>query len=107
MDISKYVADIKKFTKNKVDEKAVAAMYKRMAGVLGRKDASTVAASDKKELSRVKYNFISKRLGVKGDKAQDAIEAVCAKMKKDRSKNRLTFYYLVAEELGKLAKVKK
>ena len=106
MDLSPYIKDIKKY-RVKPDEKAVEKLYRRMAGVLGRKDAATVAASDKKELARVKYNFISKRLGVKGDKADAAIEAVCKKMKKDRQKNRLTFYYLLANELGKVSRLKK
>jgi hypothetical protein len=44
-----------------------------------------------------------KKLGATDAGAADAvIGKVCATMKDDRQKNRVTFYYLVAKELGKL-----
>ncbi len=36
------------------------------------------------------------------DAADKAVEAVCKAMADDRSKSRVTFYYLTAKELGKL-----
>ena len=37
-----------------------------------------------------------------GDSLDAAVEEVCAAMKADRTKSRLTFYYLLAERFGKL-----
>lgn len=46
-------------------------------------------------------NFLEKKLGLSGD-LDAAIKAVCTTMKPDRTKSRLTFYYLLAEYFEKL-----
>jgi hypothetical protein len=63
-----------------------------------------VAASDPQELARLRENFLKKKLGLKEtDAALDAaIAAVMAKLKGDRTKSRLTVYYLLAEHFKKL-----
>ena len=102
----KHMADIEKYD-SKPDKKLVEALYRRIAGVLGRSDAKTVALSDAKEVATVRNGFVKKTLGVEDrDKADKAIESVKEMMKKDRSKNRLTVYYLLTKELKKGSVVK-
>ena len=52
--------------------------------------------------ARVRNSFLKKKLGLTSDDLDEAIESVCAAMKADRTKSRLTFYYLLAERFGKL-----
>lgn len=97
-----HVEDIKKYTKS-VDEDVVASMEKTYRLVLSKADSAVVAYSDEAELETVKKNFINKKLGVTDDAAADAaIAAVGKKMAGVTRKGRLTVYYLIAEELGKL-----
>jgi hypothetical protein len=51
----------------------------------------------------VRDGFASKKLGLSADAADKAMAAVCEKMKADRMKSRVTFYYLLAEETGTMA----
>ena len=51
------------------------------------------------------FNKCGKKLGVTGEAADKAVDAVCAAMKADKTKSRVTFYYLVAKELGKLGEL--
>jgi len=62
-----------------------------------------VSCSDKSELDRVREKWCTKKLGETDAAAADAVvRKVCEKMKDDRQKQRVTFYYLVAQEMGKL-----
>jgi uncharacterized cupin superfamily protein len=70
--------------------------------VLSKADTQYVACSDPKERERVRENFLKKKLGLNGDDLDASIEATCVAMKADRTKSRLTFYYLLAEHHGKL-----
>lgn len=102
----KHLADIKKYDKS-VDMKLATALYRRLAGAMARPDARLVSFTDSKEVSRVRNGFIRKTLGVTDRKKADAaLEAVNKKMSKDRTKSRLTAYYLLAQELRKANKVK-
>jgi hypothetical protein len=103
-DISKHLADIKKYT-TAVDEKAVQGMAKTYALVMSKSDTQFVAASDPAEVQRVVDGFCKKKLGRKeDDKAlTDVVKAQCEKMKADRTKSRLTVYYLIAEHFKQLA----
>ncbi|HRK25003.1 MAG TPA: DUF2853 family protein [Beijerinckiaceae bacterium] len=103
-DVKDYIADIKKYTKT-VDEKAVAGMAKTYALVMSRNDSRLVAASDPDEIQRVVDAFCKKKLGRKeSDAALTAVvKAQCEKMKADRSKLRLTVYYLIAEHFQALS----
>ncbi len=101
----KQIADIEKYDK-KVNMKLANALYRRLAGALARPDARLVAFGDAKEVARVRNGFIKKTLEVSDRKKADAaLEAVATMMKKDRSKSRLTAYYLLAQELRKANKV--
>ncbi|WP_020179213.1 DUF2853 family protein [Methylopila sp. M107] len=97
-----HLADVKKFAKGPVNEAAVAGLAKTYRLVLSKADTQYVACSDPKERERVRENFLKKKLGLSGDDLDASIEATCAAMKADRTKSRLTFYYLLAEHYGKL-----
>jgi hypothetical protein len=97
-----YVADVKKYDAT-ADEAIVQKIVKHLGIALQSRDASLVSASDKSELDRVVEKWCGKKLGVTDARAQAAVDSVCATMKAEKNKSRVTFYYLVAKELGKLS----
>ena len=97
-----HMADVKKYAKGAVNEAAVAGLAKTYRLVLSKADTRYVACADPAERERVRKNFLEKKLGLAAADLDAAIEAVCAAMKADRTKSRLTFYYLLAERYGKL-----
>lgn len=100
--MSDHVADIKKYAKKPVDEAVVARLAKTYQLVLSKPDAKYVACSDPVELGRVRDNFLKKKLKLESGDLDGAIKTVCQTMKADRTKSRLTFYYLLAEHFEKL-----
>lgn len=98
-----YADDIKRYQPN-VDEKAVAAIVKHLGIALKSADASLVSCSSKDELATVREKWLKKKLGLTDDDAKldKLIADVCATMKADTRKHRVTFYYLAAEKAGKL-----
>jgi len=98
-----YVEDVARYA-SKVDDKAVAGIVKHLGIALRSKDASLVSCSSKDELARVRDSWLKKKLEVgDDDKKLDAtIKEVCETMKADKRKNRVTFYYLLADKYGKL-----
>lgn len=108
-DVDKYLADVKKYAPN-CDAAAVGAIVKHLGIALRNKDASLVSGTDPEEMKRVRESWCKKKLGITdADSAIDAsIKAVIEKMKADRTKERVTVYYLLAEHYKKLdALVKK
>jgi hypothetical protein len=104
-DLQKYIDDVAKYD-DTVNEELIETLYKSLAGVLGNRDAANVSCSDEDELATVKKNFIEKKCGITDDeKADAAIKEVCEMMKGDNSKNRLVFYYLLAQELRVMGKL--
>ena len=101
--VQDHVADVKKYAKAPVEEAAVAGLLKTYRLVLSKADTRYVACSDPAERLRVRKNFLEKKLGLTGGDLDQAIEAVCTTMQADRTKSRLTFYYLLAERFGKLS----
>lgn len=97
-----HLADVKKFAKKPVNEAAFAGMSKAYALVMSKADTRYVACSDPAELERVRDNFLKKKLGLKGTDLDATVKATCDHMKADKTKSRLTFYYLLAEHYGKL-----
>jgi hypothetical protein len=97
-----HIADIKKYTTKPINEMAVAHLAKTYQLVMSKADAKYVACSDADELKRVKENFLMKKLKLESGDLDGAIKSVCQTMKADRTKSRLTFYYLLAEHFGKL-----
>ncbi len=88
--------------KIKCDDNFFHGVAKSLGPSLYNKDASLVAASDKKELETIKKNFIAKKLKVTGPKADSAIQYAVLKLgHSNRFKQRAVFYYLIAQKLGK------
>jgi len=97
-----YLADVKKYDPD-ANADIVNKIVKHLGIALRKRDSSLVSATDPKELDRVKAGWIAKKLAVAdAAKADEAIKAVCEAMAGDRSKSRVTFYYLTAKHLGKL-----
>ncbi|MFN3892903.1 MAG: DUF2853 family protein [Beijerinckiaceae bacterium] len=98
-------ADLNKYAPN-ADKAKVAAIVKYLGIALKNQDSSLVATSDKDELARIRDGFAKKKLGLADDKAIDAaIKKVADRMKGDKNKSRVCFYYLLAEETGALDKL--
>ena len=97
-------ADVKKYVPN-ANDAAIEGIVKYLGIALQSKDASFVACSDKAERDRVRDGLLKKKLALNNSDAEldTAIMEVCEKMKADRDKSRVAFYYLLAEKYGKLA----
>lgn len=99
-----YIPDVKKYT-SKVDEAAVAGIVRHCGIALYKRDSSLVSGSDPEEVKRVVNGFLKKKLG-RTESDEDLTKAVMSiieKMKADRTKSRVTVYYLLAEHFGQLA----
>lgn len=99
-----HVTDLAKYTKN-VNEAAVAAVVKYCGIALRNADSAKVATSDPKELATVRDGFAAKKLGLDAAAAEAGMKTVAEQMKGVRGKSRVTFYYLLAEATGTLAKL--
>jgi len=100
--MANYLADVQKYDTS-ADEAVVGTIVKHLGIALRNRDSSLVSCSDPEELKRVRESWCKKKLGVADDATADAaIEKVCQAMSSDNTKDRVTFYYLVAKELGKL-----
>jgi outer membrane protein OmpA-like peptidoglycan-associated protein len=95
-DVRKYAAD--------ADEAVVTAIVKYCGIALQSRDGQLVAMSDKKERETVRENYLKKKLGLTQSDAEldEGVLAVGEIMKADRTKNRVTVYYLLAERFGQL-----
>lgn len=99
-----WAVDVKKYVPN-ADQKAIAGIVRYLGIALQKRDSSLVAFSDKEEIAHVRTNFLKKKLGLTNPDAEldKAIMAIGEKMKGDRTKNRVTVYYLLADHFGKLS----
>ena len=97
-------ADVQKYS-TVTKAAAVAASVKYCAQALKSRDSSLVAVSDPNEFKRIKVGFAKRKLGLSPDAADAGIKAAAAKMKGVCAKNRVTFYYLLAEATGTLDKL--
>jgi hypothetical protein len=102
--MSDYSADVAKYTSN-VNEAAVKAIVRHCGIALQNRDSSLVSGSDAKELTTVREGFAAKKLGLSAEAADAGMQTVLAKMKDERNKSRVTFYYLLAEATGTLGKL--
>ena len=96
-----YLADVQKYDSG-ADQAVVNKIVRHLGIALRNRDSALVSTSDPDELERVRERWCEKKLGVGGSEADAAIAAAAKAMAEDRSKSRVTFYYLVAKELGKL-----
>jgi len=96
-----YLADVQRYDAD-ADAAIVDKIVKHLGIALRSRDASLVSCSDKSELDRVCEKWCMKKLGADQGAGDSVVAKVCETMKGDRQKQRVTFYYLVAQEMGKL-----
>jgi len=103
-----YIADVRRYAKS-ADAKAVAAIVRHLGIALRSKDAACVASTSKSELARVRESWLKAKLALTDRDADldKGVASVSAKMKADKAKSRVTFYYLLAEHYGKLGTLAK
>ncbi len=103
MDVD-HKADVKKYAPT-ADDKHIAAIIKHLGIAMKSPDAQMVSCSSKEELETVREKWCKKKLALtQADKEIDgAIKSVCDKMKGDKNKSRVAFYYLLAAHFNKLA----
>jgi hypothetical protein len=96
-DVKKYAAD--------ANDSQIKGIVRHCGIALQSRDASFVACGDKAERDRVRDGFLKKKLALTQSDAEldKAIVEVCEKMKAERDKPRVTFYYLLASKFGKLS----
>ena len=99
-----WAADVGKYATN-ADPKAIAGIVRYCGIALQNRDSSLVSFSDKDEVERVRTRFLKGKLGLTNPDAEldQAIMAVGETMKADRTRNRVTVYYLLADRFGKLS----
>lgn len=97
--ITKYAADLKEKCGVSADMDLLTNVTKGCGPSIYDKDASTVSATDKEELERIKKNFLVKKLGLAANVDLDAgIAAVIDQYgRSNRNKYRAVFYYLLAK----------
>jgi outer membrane protein OmpA-like peptidoglycan-associated protein len=96
-----WATDVKKFVPD-ADDEVIKGIVRYCGIALQKPDSSLVSFSDPVELGRVRTNFLKKKLALTHpDSVLDAaIAAVGERMKGDRTKNRVTVYYLLLDHLG-------
>ena len=106
--IEKYAKQMTEKLDLKVDKALLEGVTKACGPSIYNKDASQVAASDPKEMERVKNNFLIKKLELKDTpKLDEGIAAVIETYgKSTRPKYRAVFYYLLAKQFRKSAMFK-
>ena len=97
-----YVADIQKYTSS-VNAAAVSRIVKFCGIALRGRDSQWVSMTNAAEVKRVVDGFCAKKLKLDAKSALAAIMAVGEKMKEDKTKHRVTVYYLVAEHTKTLS----
>jgi hypothetical protein len=100
-------ADLKKYVPN-ADKAHYDAIVKHLGIAMKGTDSQLVSCSSKDELATVRESWCKKKLALtQADADLDkAIQAVCDKMKGDKNKSRVAFYYMLAEHFGKLTVLK-
>ena len=99
-----YALDIRKYTPD-INEAALGAIERYCSIAMRNADSSLVSATDPKELATVRDGVAARNLGLAPDAADAGIRAVVERMKAAPQKNRVTFYYLLAEATGTLDKL--
>ncbi len=98
--VEKYAKEIEALDM-KVDKALLLAVAKGCGPSLYRKDACLVAASDPKEVERVKKNFCIKKLGCADTPKLDENLKEVFKTYNKRQKQRAVVYYLLVKKLKK------
>lgn len=98
-----WAADVKKYAPD-ADDAAIKGIVRHCGIALQKRDSSLVSFSDKTEVDRVREGFLKKKLALTDSDADldAALADVGQTLKGDRTKNRVTVYYLLADKFGKL-----
>lgn len=99
-----YIDDVKSYDAG-AEFDIVKKIVKHCGIALHNTDSSLVSCSDQAEKNRVRDGFCAKKLGMDKDTAGAAVDAVCEQMKASKRKSRVTFYYLLAKNAGKLGDI--
>lgn len=101
--IAKYAKDLETKCGMKPDMKLLTAVTIGCGPSIYNADASTVSAGDKKELDRVKKNFLMKKLGLADSAKLDQGIAACIDVygRSNRNKYRAVMYYLLTKHFRK------
>jgi len=96
-----WASDVRKYAPD-ADDGVIAGIVRYCGIALQKVDSSLVAFSDPKELALVRNNFLKKKCGLTDpdDVLDAAIAEVGDKMRADRTKNRVTVYYLLVDRFG-------
>ena len=96
-----WASDVKIYAPD-ADDGVIAGIVRYCGIALQKVDSSLVSFSDPTELARVRNNFLKKKCGLTdSDEVLDAaIAEVGTRMKGDRTKNRVTVYYLLSDRFG-------
>jgi len=98
-----WAADVKKYDPNANDD-VIAKVVRHCGIALQNRDSQLVSFNDADEVDRVRKGFLTKKLEITDAAEQDTLlDAVKEQMKDDRTKNRVTVYYLLAQKAGKLS----
>lgn len=100
-DVADYIADVRQYDSG-ADEAVVGKIVRHLGIALRNRDSSLVSGSDQTELDRVRDKWCVKKLGLDAAAGATIVSKVAEEMKADRSKSRVTFYYLCAKHAGKL-----
>ena len=94
-----WAADVRTYSPD-ADDAAIKGIVRHCGIALQKRDSALVSFSDKSELDRVRDGFMKKKLGLtESDAELDAsLAEVGQTLKGDRTKNRVTVYYLLAEK---------
>jgi outer membrane protein OmpA-like peptidoglycan-associated protein len=98
-----WLADVRIYDAD-ADESVVNKIANYCGIALQSRDGQLVAMADPKECETVRENFLKKKLGLSESDAtlDEAIQSVRETMKEDRTKNRVTVYYLLSKHFGML-----
>ena len=98
-----WLADVRIYDAD-ADEGVVNKIVNYCGIALQSRDGQLVAMADPKECETVRENFLKKKLGLTQSDAvlDEAIQSVREVMKADRTKNRVTVYYLLTKHFGSL-----
>lgn len=97
-----FLADVQRYDR-RADADTIQKIVRHLGIALQGRDGSQVSCGDSSELSRIRDDWCARKLGeTDKSKCDEAIAKVCEEMAGDRSKQRVTFYYLVARQLEKL-----
>ena len=98
-----WLADVRIYDAD-ADEGVVSKIANYCGIALQSRDGQLVAMADPKECETVRENFLKKKLGLSQSDAvlDEAIQSVRETMKADRTKNRVTVYYLLSKHFGML-----